>query len=71
MENKEECSCTDECLGYLTKTCKGLEEYKEEKFYSRKDVLNLLDFVNDRLPDLYSRFNPEEELEEWHKFEIK
>jgi hypothetical protein len=49
---------------------KGLEECKKEKLYTKKDVLNLLDFVNDRLPDLYSRFNPQEELEEWHKVEI-
>jgi hypothetical protein len=37
----------------------------EEKMYSREEVLNLLDFVNERLPDLYSRFNLEEELNDW------
>ena len=24
MESKKDCECTDECLGYLTKDCKGL-----------------------------------------------
>ena len=40
-------------------------KWQQERMYSEEDVISLLDFVNDRLPDLYSRFNPEEELEEW------
>ena len=28
---KKECECTDECLGYLTKECKRIEEPKQEK----------------------------------------
>ena len=31
---EEDCSCTDECLGYLTKTCKGIEEE------TKQDALN-------------------------------
>ena len=27
---EEDCSCTDECLGYLTKSCKRIEEPKQE-----------------------------------------
>ena len=27
---KKECECTDECLGYLTKECKRIEEPKKE-----------------------------------------
>jgi len=27
---KQECECTDECLGYLTKECKRIEEPKQE-----------------------------------------
>ncbi len=27
---QEDCSCTDECLGYLTKSCKRIEEPKQE-----------------------------------------
>jgi hypothetical protein len=26
---EEDCSCTDECLGYLTKTCKGIETLEQ------------------------------------------
>ena len=29
-EPKQECECTDECLGYLTKDCKSIEEPKQE-----------------------------------------
>ena len=29
-EPKQECECTDECLGYLTKECKRIEELKQE-----------------------------------------
>jgi hypothetical protein len=29
-EPKQECECTDECLGYLTKECKGIEQPKQE-----------------------------------------
>jgi len=29
-ETKQECECTDECLGYLTKECKRIEEPKIE-----------------------------------------
>ena len=40
-------------------------KWQEERMYSKDDLISLLDFVNDRLPDLYSRFSPEEELEDW------
>ena len=30
MNKQEDCSCTDECLGYLTKSCKRIEEPKQE-----------------------------------------
>jgi hypothetical protein len=29
-EPKQECTCTDECLGYLTQNCKGIDEPKQE-----------------------------------------
>lgn len=41
------------------------KEYWQQGMYSETDVLSLLDFVNDRLLDLYSRFNSKVELEEW------
>lgn len=34
---QEDCSCTDECLGYLTKTCKRIEEPKQETFTNDTD----------------------------------
>ena len=40
-------------------------EWQAKRRYSDEEVLNLLDFINDRLPDLYSRFSSEEELKEW------
>lgn len=43
----------------------------EEKLYSKEDILNLLNFVNDKLPDLYSRFSPEEEFNIWIKQNLK
>ena len=33
--------------------------------YTEEEVLDLLEFVNDRLPDLFSRFNSDKELKEW------
>ena len=42
-------------------------KWQKERMYSEEEVFNLLNFVNDRLPDLYSRFSPEEELEYWFK----
>ena len=42
-------------------------KWQSERMYSDEEVFNLLNFVNDRLPDLYSRFSPEEELEYWFK----
>jgi len=30
IKKEEPCTCTDECLGYLTKDCKGIEEPKQE-----------------------------------------
>ncbi len=33
---KKECECTDECLGYLTKECKRIEEPKQE---TRKEAV--------------------------------
>ena len=40
-------------------------EWEAKRRYSEEEVLNLLDFINDRLPDLYSRFSSEEELKEY------
>lgn len=37
----------------------------QEKNYTKEEVINLLDFVNESLPDLYSRFNSEVMLNEW------
>ena len=38
IENsKQECECTDECLGYLTKTCKNISEPKQETL---EEVIN-------------------------------
>jgi hypothetical protein len=31
----------------------------------KKILLIVLNFINDRLPDLYSRFSPEDELEQF------
>jgi hypothetical protein len=35
---KKECECTDECLGYLTKECKRIEEPKQH-----------VEFINDNI----------------------
>jgi rRNA maturation endonuclease Nob1 len=35
--------------------------------WNREEVLELLDFVNERLPDYYSKFSCEKELLEWEK----
>jgi cell division septum initiation protein DivIVA len=40
---------------------------KAKRMYSEEDIISLLDFVNNRLPDLYSRFSSEEEFDEWSK----
>ncbi len=37
QELKQECECTDECLGYLTKDCKGIEQPKQETL---EEVIN-------------------------------
>ena len=54
MKNKEtleeDCPCTDECLGYLTKTCKEIETLEEvaERLYptdygiKSKDIINII-----------------------------
>jgi hypothetical protein len=36
-EPKQECECTDECLGYLTKECKRIEEPKQELYKTEID----------------------------------
>lgn len=38
---------------------------KAERMYSEEDIISLLNFVNDTLPDLYSRFNSREVLNRW------
>jgi hypothetical protein len=58
--SKRLCLNTKERVGFYK-----CYSWQQERMYSEEDVISLLDFVNDRLPDLYSRFNPEEELEEW------
>jgi hypothetical protein len=35
---KRECECTDECLGYLTKECRSIEEPKKETLEEVKDL---------------------------------
>jgi cell division septum initiation protein DivIVA len=42
-------------------------EWQAKQMYSEEEVLDFLEFVNDRLPDLYSRFSPQDELDEWSK----
>ena len=37
---KENCTCTDECLGYLTKTCKGIEETALRLYPNRESFLD-------------------------------
>jgi len=37
---EEDCSCTDECLGYLTKTCKGIEEVALRLYPNRESFLD-------------------------------
>mgnify|MGYP003343594075 CR=1 FL=1 len=32
MGDNQQCECTDECLGYLTKECKGIESKKEYNY---------------------------------------
>ena len=49
---------------HYSEVCKLLK-LQSQRMYSEEEVLNLLDFINDRLPDLYSRFSSEEELKEW------
>jgi hypothetical protein len=46
-ELKQECECTDECLGYLTKECERIEEPKQEtleeaaeRFYGEEEIVN-------------------------------
>jgi hypothetical protein len=60
-EHKEECECTDECLGYLTQNCKGIEEPKQEtleEVAERLLNLNELDSFRDYhyKQDLYNAF---------------
>ena len=40
-------------------------KWEAKRRYSEEDILNLLNFVNDRLLYSYSRFSPEKELKEW------
>ena len=53
----------DRCMGFID----GYKSRKSEEsiLHTPEEILNLLEFINDRLPDLYSRFNPETELKEW------
>ena len=37
---KENCTCTDECLGYLTKTCKGIEDVALRLYPNRESFLD-------------------------------
>jgi hypothetical protein len=44
---KKECECTDECLGYLTKECRSIEDPKKEtrkeaaeRFYGEEEIVN-------------------------------
>ena len=37
---EETCTCTDECLGYLTKTCKGIEETALKLYPNRESFLD-------------------------------
>lgn len=38
---------------------------KTKRMYNEEDIISLLDFVNDTIPDLYSRFNSRELLNKW------
>ena len=37
---EENCTCTDECLGYLTKTCKGIEDVALRLYPNRESFLD-------------------------------
>jgi hypothetical protein len=43
-EPKQDCECTDECLGYLTANCKGIEQPKQETLEEAVDRASLLEF---------------------------
>jgi len=51
LSKQELCSCTDECLGYLTKTCKNISEPKQETVeeYYLPLIKNMLEYTNDAL----------------------
>ena len=70
---EEDCSCTDECLGYLTKTCKGIETLEE----FIKEVLEDEFFTNiseykkaERLIDIGAKWQQENSYSEEEVGEI-
>lgn len=51
--------------GYDDKAFIAGAKWQAKRMYSEEDMISLLDFVNDTLPDLYSRFNSRELLNKW------
>jgi hypothetical protein len=49
-EPKQDCECTDECLGYLTKNCKGIEQPKQETL---EEIVNKLSIKEAKDLDLF------------------
>jgi hypothetical protein len=47
---EETCTCTDECLGYLTKTCKGIEEEPKQECMITKIMQMNAKMAYDSLP---------------------
>ena len=54
---EEVCTCTDECLGYLTKTCKRIEEPKKEPKQRLEKYSERFDNKENEVVD--GIFNPE------------
>jgi hypothetical protein len=52
-EPKQDCECTDECLGYLTKNCKRIEQPKQETLeeVAERILANNIDGLRDALQD--------------------
>ena len=46
---------------------KEAKELHTKDMYTKEEVLSILEFVNDRLSDLYSRFDSEHELKEYKR----
>ena len=63
IPEEEPCSCTDECLGYLTKTCKGLEVPKQEILEEDKKGIDIKEFEK-KANEIIDTVGKQETLEE-------